>query len=76
MLKNRFTPFGVSVRAKLFEIGQTQEWLISQCHEKTGMYIDSSVMYKILTGKRNSSKIQSAICEILGLPAEPTQTRA
>lgn len=70
MLKNRFTKFGVSVRAKLFEIGQTQEWLIAQCREKTGMYVDSSVMYKLLTGQRKSSKIEAAIHEVLGISEE------
>jgi hypothetical protein len=70
LLKNKFTPFGVSVRAKLFEIGQTQEWLISECQTKTGMYVDSSVMYKLLTGQRKSQKITVAICEVLDIAEE------
>lgn len=67
MFKNKVTPFGASVKAKLFEIGQPQEWLIRECKVKTGMYVDSSVMYNILTGRRKSPKIEIAICEILDL---------
>lgn len=67
MLKNKFTPFGASVRAKLLEIGQTQEWLIAQCREKTGMYIDSGLMNRLLTGRRNSARIETAIKEVLGV---------
>lgn len=76
MLKHSLTAFGISVKTKLIKDSQTQEWLISQCRKKTGMYIDSSVMYKMFTGQRKNAKIQSAICEILDLPIEPTQTRA
>lgn len=67
MLKNAFTPFGASIKAKLFEMGQTQDWLIAQCREKTGMYVDSGVMNKLSTGHRKSPRIEKAIREILGL---------
>jgi hypothetical protein len=70
LLKNKFTPFGISVRAKLFEIGQTQEWLNEQCRIKTGMYVDSGRMYRVLTGKSKSPRIETAIRETLGMSDE------
>lgn len=62
-----FIPFGVSVRAKLLEIGQPQEWLIQQCHDKTGLYVDTGYLYKIFTGERSAPKIAEAIKEILDI---------
>ena len=38
--------------------------------ERTGLYVDSGYMYKILTGQRNAPKIVAAIREILNLPNE------
>lgn len=67
MLKKPFTPFGVAIKAKLFEMGQTQDWLIAQCREKTGMYVDSGVMNKLSTGRRKSPRIEKAIREVLSL---------
>lgn len=36
-------------------------------HQKTGLFVDSGYMYKILTGQRNAPKIVQAICEILDI---------
>lgn len=68
MLKRPPTPFGLAVKTKLLEIGQPQEWLIGECRAKTGMYVDSSTMYKLLTGQLNSFRLKAAIREILNLP--------
>lgn len=65
MPKRPLTPFGIEIKTKLISIGQTQEWLIAQAHSKTGMYVDSSNLYKLMTGQLNSKKLESAICDIL-----------
>jgi len=67
MRKCAITPFGVTVKTKLLKAGQTQEWLINQCREKTKMYADSGLMNKLLTGQKRSPRLESAIAEILGM---------
>lgn len=68
MLKRTPTAFGLSVKTRLLELGQPQEWLISECKAMTGMYVDSSTMYKLLTGQLDSVRLKAAICDILQLP--------
>ena len=63
----KITPFGKNIKVALIERGKTQEWLIGQVKEKTGLFFDSSYMYKILTGTQKNPKIINAIKEILGL---------
>ncbi len=65
MPKRALTPFGIAIKTKLMVIGQNQEWLIGQAREKTGMYVDSSNLYKLMTGQLNSQKLESAIKDIL-----------
>ena len=60
-----FTKFGKEVKKRLVDIDRSQSWLIKQVMEKTGLYCDSSYMYKILTGQHNTPSIVQAICEIL-----------
>lgn len=68
----KFTEFGLCVKDKLLRKGKEQKWLEEQITERTGLFVDSGYMYKILTGQRNAPKIVNAICEILGieLPTE------
>lgn len=63
----KITPFGRNIKVALIDRGKTQEWLIGQVKEKTGLFFDSSYMYKILTGTQKNPKIINAINEILGL---------
>ena len=44
--------------------GKPQKWLEESVAEKTGLYMDSGYMYKLLTGKACSEKIINAIREI------------
>ena len=62
---SKFTDFGLSVKTKLLRMGKEQKWLMEAISEKTGLYVDSGYMHKILTGKRNPPKIIAAIREIL-----------
>lgn len=64
---SKFSDFGLSVKVKLLQIGKEQKWLEEAVSEKTGLYVDSGYLYKILTGKRNAPKIVAAICEILSI---------
>jgi hypothetical protein len=64
---SKFTDFGLSVKTKLLQIGKEQKWLEEAVAEKTGLYVDSGYMYKILTGQRKAPKIVEAICEILNI---------
>lgn len=58
----------MDVKSKLLEMNQTQTWLIEEVKGITGLYVDSSLMYKIITGERAPTKIIQAIREILQLP--------
>ena len=63
----KFTAFGLLVKTELLKRGRSQTWLEKTVTEKTGLFVDSSYMYKILTGERNASKIVTAIREILDI---------
>jgi pyrrolidone-carboxylate peptidase len=54
-------------------MGKEQKWLEEAISKKTGLYVDNSYMYKILTGQRNAPKICTAICEILHIPNRKEQ---
>ena len=51
-------------------MGVDQKWLIKAISDKTGLFVDGSYLYKILTGQRNAPKIVTAICEILNIQIE------
>jgi len=64
------TAYGKSVKKRLIDIGQSQEWLICQIKEKTGLFCDGGYLYKIFVGERNAPSIVAAINEILELPEQ------
>ena len=64
---SKFSDFGLCVKTKLLRMGKEQKWLEEAVTEKTGLYVDSGYMYKVLTGQRNAPKIVAAICEILSI---------
>ena len=51
-------------------MGKSQKWLEEAVSARTGLYVDSGYMYKVLTGQRNAPKVVEAICEILDM-SEP-----
>ena len=66
-----YTNFGLEVKTKLLgPPARTQDWLVEQVKESTGLYVDDSYISKILTGQRNAPKIVHAIREILDLPEQ------
>lgn len=70
MGQSKFSAFGISVKTELLRIGKEQKWLEETIAEKTGLFVDSGYMYKILTGQRNAPKIVAAIREILNIQGE------
>jgi hypothetical protein len=64
---SKFSNFGLCVKTELLRIGKSQKWLEETVAEKTGLFVDSGYMYKILTGQRNAANIVTAICEVLNI---------
>lgn len=67
----KFTEFGLCVKDKLLRKGKEQKWLEEEVSKRTGLFVDSGYMYKILTGQRNAPKVVQAIREILDIPDAP-----
>ena len=67
MNMSNFSDLGLCVKTKLLQMGKSQKWLEEVVSEKTGLYVDSGYMYKILTGQRKAPKIVAAICEVLNI---------
>lgn len=67
MNMSKFSDFGLCVKTKLLQMGKSQKWLMDEITKKTGLFVDSGYMHKILTGQRNSPKIVTAIKEILNI---------
>ncbi len=61
------TPYGKAIKKRLIDLDKPQTWLIEQVKERTEMYCDSSLLYKLSTGQLNVPKIRTAVNEILGL---------
>ena len=70
----KFTPFGLCVKTKLLHLGKSQKWLEEEVNARSGLYVDSGYMYKILTGQRSAPKIVQTISEILELPEQDQHT--
>lgn len=68
---SKFTDFGVDVKMRLLLRGKTQEWLIDEVRKETGLFVDGSLIYKVLTGQNKASKIVQAIKKILEMEDKP-----
>ena len=64
---SKVSDFGLVVKTELLKNRRTQKWLEEEITKRTGLFVDSGYMYKILTGQRNAPKIVEAICEILNI---------
>lgn len=67
MSKKQLCAFGKEIKKQLVDIDESQEWLIQKVKEDTGLFFDSSYLYKILTGKLATPSIVSSIRKILSL---------
>ena len=70
---SKFSDFGLSVKTELLKNGRTQKWLEEEITKRTGLYVDSGYMHKILTGQRNAPKIVESICDILNIKDAKTE---
>ena len=67
---SKVSDFGLCVKTELLKNRRTQKWLEEEITKRTGLFVDSGYMYKILTGQRNAPKIVEAIRDILNLQDE------
>ena len=66
--KKPLTDYGIAVKVKLLTLGKTQNWLIEEVKKKLPeKYIDTSNLYKIMTGEINSKEIVAAINDVLDI---------
>ena len=66
--KRPLTDYGIMVKLKLLKAGKTQNWLIDEVKRiLPDKYLDTSNIYKILTGEINSPDIQAAINQVLNI---------
>lgn len=68
------TEFGKEIGKRLIDMERRQNWLIEQVRERTGLYFDSSYLYKIKIGKLATPRIVAAIRDILDLPLHSQDT--
>lgn len=66
-MKYSYSDFGKEVKKRLIEIDKTQEWLIAEVRKDTGLFVDSSYLNRILTGRNNSPKIIASIKKTLAM---------
>lgn len=68
MSKRALTEYGKTVKGKLVELNETQEWLVGEIKKLLPeSYVDSSLLNKVFVGDVNNSKIIPAINKILGI---------
>lgn len=64
---NALSDFGKTIKKRLIDMDKNQVWLIERVKEETGLYFDSSYLYKISTGRLNTPSIVGAIRKILDI---------
>ena len=70
--KRPLTEYGVEVKVKLMKLNKTQKWLIEEVKKLLPeTYLDSSNLYKIMTGEIKSIKIETAINQVLNTNCTP-----
>ena len=62
---NKICDFGKEIKKRLIDIDHTQEWLISEVRKDTGLFFDSSYLYKIMSGRQKNPTITNSIKKIL-----------
>ena len=55
MGKRPLTPFGKDIKRRLVDLDRNQTWLMEEVRKRTGLYFDSSYLYKITTGVNTQS---------------------
>lgn len=62
------SPFGKEIKKRLIDMDKKDSWLVEAVSQRTGLYFDSSYLWKICNGLISTPKIVTAIREILDLP--------
>ena len=62
--------FGKEIKKRLVDIDKNQEWLIARVKDDTGLYFDSSYLYKVLVGNIATPSILASIRKILDIEAD------
>ncbi len=66
--KRQLTEYGMKIKFRLLKLNRTQNWLIEEVRKiLPNRYLDTSNLYKIMTGEINSKDIQSAINQVLDI---------
>ena len=73
-----FNEFGRAVRSGLADINMTQEDFMRLLRKRYGVFIDSSYIYKLKTGRQHVPKMEKRIMETLedlkgGFEKDPSQ---
>jgi len=68
--------FGKAVKIRLIEMDKTQDWLCEAVRNRTGLYFDTSYLWKVLNGVLSTPKIIEAIRDILDLHEEETNAES
>ena len=66
----QMTQFGKKIKIALLNQCKTQNWLIDVLKKETGLYVDTSLLYKVLIGTNKNPKLISAIEKILDIKKE------
>ena len=74
MTTGKFCQYGKEIKKRLVDIDHSQSWLIDEVKAKTGLFVDSSYLYKIMTGQNATPKIVAAINEILEISVPETES--
>lgn len=61
------------IKYRLIDLDKSQKWLEAEITARTGLFVDSGYMHKIMSGERKAPKIVKAIREILDIPEEIRQ---
>lgn len=69
--KMPLSDFGIEVKLKLMMLNKTQNWLIEEIKKANpNMFVDSSILYKVITGQVRSGKIVESVKTILKIKEE------
>lgn len=74
MVRRTRTQYEFTCKLRLLEMNMTQRELIDKVKQKTGLYVDTSVMSKLFRGLYVSPKIKEAVEEILGVTDDGGRT--
>ena len=66
--KKPISEFGFVVKMELLKRNKNQNWLIDEVKRKNpSMFVDSSVLYRVLTGQTKSGNIVDTIKVVFGI---------